>query len=333
MNPLTSSLELWLHGRPGPTSRGSAGTSARFTPGQLEQIDRTVSNIPEAFMRATGGSASPRGAKSDMNYIGDYGRIPILTDQGQVFEGKDAAATIAGTWNMGAMQWQGRHPQTVRVVLSAPGGTPATAVLSAARAFAVQHLDNHPWALAIHQDTKYAHAHLVYRAESHDGKRINRNKQTLRDWRMSWAGLLREQGVKVNATLAAARAQQSRTAKADPAISHILQRQERSTVVAAQTAKALQELATSTPTPPDPAKATLVQIRSATMLQWAGVQRKLEAEGHNELAAKVGKFVHRFEPVKTEKDRIKEKVREQLIERIKETRAVEREPEREAPTR
>ena len=54
--------------------------------------------------------------------------------------------------------------------------------------------------MVLHTDQPHPHVHLVVKAMSEDGERLNIRKATLRDWRQEFARHLREQGIEGNAT-------------------------------------------------------------------------------------------------------------------------------------
>ena len=58
----------------------------------------------------------------------------------------------------------------------------------------------HRYAMALHTDQGHPHVHLVVKAVSERGERLNIYKATLREWRHDFARYLREYGVEANAT-------------------------------------------------------------------------------------------------------------------------------------
>jgi citrate lyase beta subunit len=59
--------------------------------------------------------------------------------------------------------------------------------------------------VALHTDQPHPHVHLVVKAMSEQGKRMNIRKETLREWRRKFARHLRSQGISANATQRAVR--------------------------------------------------------------------------------------------------------------------------------
>ncbi len=82
-----------------------------------------------------------------------------------------------------------------------PKGTPSDKLAAAVRAFAMDRFAlQHRYAMALHTHQGNPHVHLVVRALSEQGVRLNIRKATLRDWRQRFAAYLREQGIAANAT-------------------------------------------------------------------------------------------------------------------------------------
>src|SRR5205085_11119258 len=85
----------------------------------------------------------------------------------------------------------------------------------AARNFAREEVAlKHRYALVLHTDEPHPHVHLVVKAVSEQGDRLNIRKATLREWRREFARHLREQGIAANATERAVRGE-GRTHKTD----------------------------------------------------------------------------------------------------------------------
>src|ERR1044072_6486006 len=59
--------------------------------------------------------------------------------------------------------------------------------------------------MVLHTDQPHPHVHLVLKAVSEEGRRLNIRKETLRQWRRIFAEALRAQGVAANATERAVR--------------------------------------------------------------------------------------------------------------------------------
>lgn len=96
-----------------------------------------------------------------------------------------------------------------------PPGTPPDKVLGAVRNFAREEFHGqHCYALVLHTDEDHPHVHLVLKAVSEQGVRLNIKKATLRHWRSEFARNLRLLSVAANATERAVRGE-TRQAKKD----------------------------------------------------------------------------------------------------------------------
>jgi len=206
-------LDLRSFGRRGPDGR------LHLSPAFLEQIVRTVSRAPEVMVKVSGGAHSTRGAIAHLKYIDRQGQLEIETDEGQRIKGKDVEAGLVADWDLEAVQAEargpyrrtaGRRPAKLvhNVILSMPKGTSPEKLLSASREFAREQFAlEHRYALVLHTDQEHPHVHLVIKAVSEQGERLNIRKATLREWRGQFARRLRAHGIAANATERAVRGQ------------------------------------------------------------------------------------------------------------------------------
>jgi hypothetical protein len=56
-------------------SLGRVGPSRRFSPAQIQQIQRTVRRVPEVMVKVTGGGARVGAVAAHFSYISRKGRI------------------------------------------------------------------------------------------------------------------------------------------------------------------------------------------------------------------------------------------------------------------
>src|SRR5213080_539026 len=172
-------LDIVSHGRGG--SKGSIRLSAD----QIAAIDRTVRRVPEVMVKVL---------PKDSNYLGRYGKLELETDDGERIQGKDAGQRLLEDWDLdlekdrresNLASLTGRSPKLVhKIMLSMPPGTRAKGVLEAARNFAREEFAlKHRYALVLHTDEPHPHVHLVVKAVSELGERLNIRKATLREWR------------------------------------------------------------------------------------------------------------------------------------------------------
>src|SRR5882672_11354515 len=213
-------LDLVSHGRGGPQG------SIRFSADQIAAIDRTVRRVPEVMVKVLPkDSNNLRSVGRHLNYIARYGKLELETDDGERVQGKDAGQQLLEDWDLDLEKDRretqlssvsGRAPKLVhKIMLSMPPGTPPKGVLEAARNFAREEFAlKHRYALVLHTDEPHPHVHLVVKAISERGVRLNIRKSTLREWRREFARHLRDQGIAANATERAVRGE-TRTHKTD----------------------------------------------------------------------------------------------------------------------
>jgi hypothetical protein len=162
--------------------------------------------------------------------------------------------------------------------------------------------------MALNTDQGHPHVHLVVKAMSEQGERLNIRKATLREWRQEFARHLREQGIAANATERAVRGQ-SRAAKTD-GIFRASQRREL-THWRERAESVAQELQNGS-FRAEPGKAKLLQTRQDVEHGWRALSQILEREGRPALAAEVNRFIERMPPLRTEKEEIAKQLREHL---------------------
>src|SRR5205807_383759 len=176
-------------------------------------------------------------------------------------------------------------------------GTAPDKVHAAVRKFATEKFAlQHRYAMALHTDQGHPHVHVVVKAVSEQGERLNIRKATLREWRQDFARYLRDFGVEANATERAVRGE-VRPQKAT-AIHRAMLRGE-STLYRERAESVGRELVKGE-IRIEPGKATLLETRKNVELGWRTVSDALEREGHHALAAQVNRFVEQMQPPRTE---------------------------------
>lgn len=229
----------WIE--PESLGRRAPVTRALFNPASadsLAALHRTLSGDPKVMVKVTGGGRDAGTAQAHIAYIDRHGVLDILTDDGDLLNGKDAAKELIEDWDLD-MRKGGKSPvrteQTGKIdyrtkkvhniVLSMPSGTPPQAVLKAAERFARENFAfSHRYAMVLHdpatdpkrektQSGRNPHVHLVVKAVSEKGERLLIKKHTLQQWREQFAEALRAQGVRANATPAAIRGKPKSSAK------------------------------------------------------------------------------------------------------------------------
>jgi hypothetical protein len=301
-------LDIVSYGRAGPHALSVA---------QREQTAHTIGRTPEVMVQVKAGARTLRGANRLLDYIGREGDLGVETDTGDRADGKGFERALTEDWDLDLEAHPRQSHRSVRgrrlpklvhhILFSMPPGTPPDKVLRAVRKLAVNEWQRkHRYAMALHTDTKAPHVHVVVKAMSEQGERLNIRKATLRDWRRRFAEHLRELGVAANATERAVRGE-TRTWKSD-GIYRAGQRGE-STHLQQRTQQVVSELSTGG-LRPDDGKTRLVTTRTDVTAGWGGVAARLEIDGDRALAERARSFVQEMPPVRTERELLADRLRE-----------------------
>jgi len=297
-------LDIVSYGRAGP--RGDI----RLTPAQVAQIQRAVRRAPEVVVKVLPKSATTlKAAAQHIDYIARAGAVALETDDGQRLSGIEGKALMED-WDLDLDEIRSRPglvpkeprqaPKLIhKVVFSMPVGTPPDKVLAAVRNFAREEFAlQHRYALALHTDDDHPHVHLVLKAVSEQGVRLNIRNATRRHWRAQFARHMRALGVPANATERAVRGQ-LRPAKKDGIYRASLRGE--STVLRAQ-AEAVATGLLKGDMRVDPGHQRLLDTRQAVESGWRAVARRLAREGRHELAGEVMHFMQQMSPPRTERE-------------------------------
>src|SRR5690606_31094938 len=141
-------------------------------------------------------------------------------------------------------------------------------------------------------DQNHPHVHLVLKAVSEQGTRLNVRKETLRQWRRAFAEALRAQGVAANATERAVRGV-TRTHQKD-GIYRAMRRGE-SKRFEQRVQSVANELRSGRVNPGD-GKEQLLRTRRDVERGWASVSELLKLDGDVDLAGRVRQFVNEMPP-------------------------------------
>ena len=291
-------------------ARGGPRAASRLTPAQVEQIRRTVRRTPEAVVKVLPRSSNDlKAAGKHLDYVGRYGELDLEGDHGERLQGR-IGKELLEDWDLdiddvrrhgGLSAARGRNPPKLvhKLMFSMPPGTPPQKVLSAVRNFAREEFfGQHRYALVLHTDEPHPHVHLVLKAVSEQGVRLNIKKATLRHWRSQFANHLRELGVAANATERAVRGE-SRSARKDGIYRASLRGE--STFMRTRGEAVARELASSV-VRAQPGKRSLLETRAGVVAGWKGVADILVRSGEHGLAADVSRFSRALNPPTTDRD-------------------------------
>lgn len=299
-------------------ARGGPRATGRLTPSQIEQIRLTVNRAPEVVVKVLPRSSNDlRAVGKHIDYIGRRGNLEMEGDDGQRLRGRVGAALL-DDWDLDIdnVRRQGslaaaskRSPPKIvhKLMFSMPPGTPPQKVLTAVRNFAREEFyGQHRYAMVLHTDEPHPHVHLMLKAVSEEGVRLNIKKATLRHWRSQFASQLRRIGVAANATERAVRGQPQGAKKdgiyrtnlrADS--SHMRER-----LQAARRAMPLGMVGAAS------GNSKMIQTRSIIQSGWGAVINTLILDRQPDLAAQVRKFVEEIPPPVTEQERVVSKLNE-----------------------
>jgi hypothetical protein len=315
-------LDIASYGRGGP------GRTHSLSHSQVAHIARTVRGVPEVMVKVSGGGKSAKAVQAHVGYISRRGEREIETDDDVPLRGKGAAVAIIEDWDLETDAADSKSPYGGKpgrkpgklvhnIVLSMPKGTSPEGVLAASRAFAREQFAlKHRYAMVLHTDQPHPHVHLVVKATSEQGERLNIRKETLRGWRHEFASHLRKQGIEANATERAVRGK-NKTPQSD-GIYRSMRRGE-STHLRTRLEVVDAELITGRPV--EPGRAALMNTRREVDRGWQAVSDILDRQGHSELATDVRRFSINMALPQTDREQISS----QVIQRARD-RHIDREP-------
>jgi hypothetical protein len=300
-----------------------------LTPGQIEQIRRTVQHVPEVMVKVLPRASNDlKAAGKHVDYISRHGKLALEADDGEPLESRNGNALLEA-WDLdiddvrrqaGLAAVGGRKPPKLihKLMFSMPAGTPPDKVLSAVRNFArEQFWGQHRYSFALHTDEDHPHVHLVLKAVSEQGVRLNIRKATLRHWRSEFARNLRLLGVPANATERAVRGRDQKSKK--DGIYRASQRGD-STYLRAQAESIANELLKGD-IRVNPGKRQLIKTRKQVVRGWAQVATALKKDGERMLADKVRSFAAGLFAPRTDR----ELVARELISKVRTVRTSNKE--------
>lgn len=303
--------------------RKSPGRRDRLSSLDIEHVRRTVERTPEVMLKVLSkGGQDAKAVSRHLDYLSRQGELELETDDGERLGGRGAQRAALEDWGLdmyedrrrsGLLARNDRRPPKLvhKLLFSMPAGTPAEKVLQAVRNFATEEFAlQHRYAMVLHTDEPHPHVHMVVKAISEQGERLNIRKDTLRRWRAGFAEHLRALGVPANATERAVRGE-NRTPKLD-GIYRAMRRGESShmTTRAVDVADALAEGTVMR----ESDKAKLVLTRLEVVRGWSRVSGLLNEQGESELSGQVRDFVSRFLAPHTERELIAAQLSRELVE-------------------
>jgi hypothetical protein len=299
-------FDLVSFGRRGP------GRSDRLSPIQIAQVTRTVRRVPEVLVKVSGGGTSPKAVTAHFKYLNRRKEFEIESDEGKHLQGRDSIKKLVDDWelNLDAAESNsaysgrpGRKPTKLvhNIVLSMPAGTPPTKLFAASQSFAREQFAlMHRYAMVLHTDQPHPHVHLVVKAMSEEGARMNIRKATLREWRREFARHLREHGIEANATERAIRGV-TYPRKLDGIYRSMHDPKRFSTHIQRKVESVATDLL-SGGVKARPGKSKLIATRNEVERGWQAISDILARAGQPELAIRARRFADAMAPPQTERE-------------------------------
>jgi hypothetical protein len=262
------------------------------------------------MIKVTGGGQSVSAVWRHLRYIDRRGGLELETDDGERIQAKGAERALLEDWGLALQEREGkvsysglpgRKPAKLvhNLMFSMPKGTPPDKLLAAVRHFAQKTFAlQHRYAMVLHTDQDHPHVHLVLKAVSEHGMRLNIRKETLRQWRRDFAEALRAQGVAANATERAVRGV-TRTHQKD-GIYRAMRRGE-STRFEERVQSVANELRSGRVEPGE-GKDKVLKTRRDVERGWESVSELLRRDGDVELANRVRQFAREMPPPYVERE-------------------------------
>jgi predicted transcriptional regulator len=300
-------LDIASYARRGP------GRRDHLSHEETELIERAVRRTPEVMVKVLSrGGQDLKAVGRHLDYLNRGGEVDIETDDGQRLSGKGIEKELLEDWDLDLEEHRRKAdleshshrlpPKLVhKLMFSMPAGTAPDKVLAAVKNFAREEFGlKHRYAMVLHTDEPHPHVHMVVKAVSEQGERLNIRKATLREWRHEFARNLRALGVAANATERAVRGQTQKSR-----IDSIYRAEQRG--VSRYTRERAESIARELRDGGlrvEPGKAKLVTTRREVERGWHAVGDILVSDGLPELARHVRQFVAGFRLPATEREEV-----------------------------
>jgi Relaxase/Mobilisation nuclease domain len=303
-------LDISSYARRGP------GERLHLSQEEIQVLRRTVHRTPEVMVKVlTKGGQDLKAVGRHLSYLSRDGDVEIETDDGRHLRGQGVEQELLEDWDLDIEEVRRTRelrprpgisqPKLVhKVVVSMPAGTPADGLLRAARTFARETFGaKHRYAMVLHTDEPHPHVHMVLKAVSEEGVRLNIRKATLREWRREFARHLRAQGISANATDRAVRGN-TRPKLAD-GMYRALQRDASRCIWEHSSAPAIERTSASEAS----GRESLLHTRAEVERGWRAVAEILDRQGQQDLAWYVRRFTEAMPPIRTNRELLETKLK------------------------
>jgi len=150
--------------------------------------------------------------------------------------------------------------------------------------------------MVLHTDEPHPHVHMVVKAVSEEGVRLNIRKATLREWRREFARHLRAQGISANATDKAVRG--ATRANLSDGMYRAMQRAASRRIQAHVESLGMEWKTASEAS----SREALLHTRAQVERGWWAVAETLDRQGQRDLAWYVRRFAEKLPPVRTNQE-------------------------------
>ena len=302
-------LDLASYARRGPSDR------VHLPQEEIQLLSRTVRRTPEVMVKVlTQGGGDLKAVGRHLGYLSREGDLEIETDDGRSLSGEGIEQELLEEWDLDLEEARRTRalrsrPGMVRpklvhkVVFSMPAGTPPEGLLRGVRSFARETFGaKHRYAMVLHTDEPHPHVHMVVKAVSEEGVRLNIRKATLREWRRDFARHLRAQGISANATDKAVRG--TRRARLSDGMYRALQRNASRRIQMQREQPNTQQNASEASS-----RETLLHTRAQVERGWSAAAEILDRQGQRDLAWYVRRFAEALPPVRTDRELLRQVAR------------------------
>jgi hypothetical protein len=296
-------LDIASYARRGPADR------VHLAQDEIQLLNRTVRRTPEVMVKVlTKGGRDRTMVGRHLSYLNRDGRVEIETDDGRHLIGQGVEKELLEDWDLDveeARRTRGlsSRPDLVRpklvhkIVLSMPAGTSPEGLLRSARAFARETFGaKHRYAMVLHTDEPHPHVHMVVKAVSEGGVRLNIRKATLREWRREFARNLRAQGISANATDKAVRG--VARANLSDGMYRAMQRGESRRIPWQAGSPGMERTTASEAS----SRESLLRTRAQIEQGWLAAAEILDRQGQRDLAWHARRFAETLPPVRTNRE-------------------------------
>ena len=196
---------LFARAKPGPR-HPSRGVRIPASDVVRREVRLVVRRAPQVMVKVTGGGRGMAVIRAHMNYIDREGD-GLIDQDGERHEGREVRREIARQWAREGtpIPEVSDRREAFNIMWSMPAGTDSKKLLAAVQALAARQFAGHKYVMALHTHQANPHVHLLVRAESDLGVRLNPRKADLHEWRMEFSAELRQRGIAAAASRQAAR--------------------------------------------------------------------------------------------------------------------------------